>query len=108
VTRGVRLINAGWNVPAAVRDQRTLKRTGGEDNMPCVDLAIRGFQCVAAAAFVGPEARYFNTSADRGRNLCRIIDDEAHDVRMVRNPFRFGSRKGLPRHLKRGVRQLKS
>ena len=105
---GVRLINIGWNGPAVVRDHRTLKRTGGDDDVPCVDLAIGGFQRVAAAAFVGAEARYFNTGADRSRNLRRIVDDEAHDVWMVRKPVRVGSRIRLPRQLKPPVWQLES
>jgi hypothetical protein len=62
---GARLINRGWDGPAVVRDHRTLKRAGGEDNMPRVDLAMRGFERVAAAAFVGAEAR-----DRRGRTTC--------------------------------------
>src|SRR5262245_752016 len=101
---GVCVIHRGWNGRAVVGCHRTLKRTSGDDNVPCVDLAIGGFQCVAAA-FVGAEPRNFNTGADRSCNLGGIVDDEANDVRIMRKPVWVCSRIWLPRQLKPAVWQ---
>jgi len=45
---------------AIVRNHRALKRTGGDDNMPCFDLAICGFERIISAVFVAAEAGDFN------------------------------------------------
>ncbi|WP_245468836.1 hypothetical protein, partial [Mesorhizobium sp. M1E.F.Ca.ET.063.01.1.1] len=71
--RGRYCVAVAWN-------DRTLKRTGRNNNMARPDRAVCGFEMIGCAAVIAGEASYFNAGAHWRFYLSGVVYEKAQDL----------------------------